>query len=142
MAAKIIPGVGETFNGYIPSLRKMLHVSIGVATANPDVTLSATGVYTIVDVTMPIVVHKVWFQTAEAWTTSATLTTGDTGSAARYSADTTTNVAATGAILIDGGLNTVPYVDAVGVDIEVTLGGTALLAGLTNIYIEYSELDD
>lgn len=142
MTAKIIPAAGEVFSGYIPAHRKLIHVSIGTATANPDITLSATGVYQVVDVTMPIVVFKVWFQTEEAWTTNATLTLGDTGSAARYSADTTTNVAATGAILIDGGLNTVPYVDSVGVDIEATLGGTALLAGLTHIYIEYAELND
>ncbi len=142
MAAKYIPGVGEVFSGYVPSHRKLIHVSIGTATANPDVVLGATGVYTLVNVTTPIVVHKVFFQTEEAWTSSATLTTGDTGSAARYSADTTTNVAATGAILIDGGLNTVPYVDSVGVNIEVTLGGATLAAGLTHIYIEYSELQD
>src|SRR5678815_3762276 len=92
MTKKYIPGEGEVFKGYIPAVKKIIHVSAGVASLNPDVVLSDTGVYEIVNVTMPIIVFQTWTQVEEAFTTSVTLTIGDTGSAARYGADTTMNL--------------------------------------------------
>lgn len=141
MAEKFIPEQGEIFKGYIPAVKKVLHVSLGVATANPDVVIGDTGVYELVSVAVPVIVFNSWTQVEEAFTTSVTVTLGDTGSAARYGVDTTMNPAATGAILVAGAL-TVPAVDAIGIPINATIGGATAAAGLMNVYIEYAELID
>lgn len=141
MTKKYIPGEGEIFKGYIPAVKKILHVSAGVATTNPDVVLGDTGVYEIVSVSMPIVVFNTWTQVEEAFTASVTLTIGDTASADRYGVDTTMNVAATGAVLVAGAL-TVPALDAVGIPINITQAGATAAAGLIHVYIEYAELND
>lgn len=142
MTAKVIPGEGEIFKGYVPAVRKVIHVSFGVSTANPDVAIGDLGVYQLVDVTMPIIVFNVWTQVEEAFTASVTATLGDTGSAARYGADTTINPAATGAILVNASALTVPVLDAVGIDLNVTIAGATAAAGLAHVYVEYAELND
>jgi len=143
MGAKHIPEVGEQFKGYIPGVRKIAHVSFGVASASPDVSVAeiAAGVQ-LIDVTVPVVVFGMWTQTEEAFTTSVTATIGDTGTADRYFADTTINPAATGAILIASTGLTVPYVDPNGLDITVDIGGATVAAGLCHVYVEYAELHD
>jgi hypothetical protein len=142
MSAKIIPGVGEVFKGYVPAVKKIAHVSFGVASASPDVAVGETGVYTLIDVTVPVVVFGLWTQTEEAFTSSVTATIGDTGGADRYIADTTANIASTGAVLIGSTGLTVPYIDPLGLDIDVTIGGATVAAGLTHVYVEYAELHD
>jgi hypothetical protein len=142
MTAKFIPGEGEIFKGFIPAVRKLLHVSFGVSSANPDVAVGETGVYNLVDVTVPIVVFALYTQTEEAFTASVTATIGDTGGADRYIADTTINPAASGAVLIAATGLSVPYVDPLGLNIDVTIGGATVAAGLTHVYVEYAELHD
>ena len=141
MASKNIPEVGEIFKGYIPAVKKVAHVSFGVASGNPDVAVGETGVYDLVNVTVPIIVFQTWTQVEEAFTTSVTATLGDTGSAARYGTDTGMNIAATGAIFVVGAI-TVPALDAAGIPISVTIGGATVAAGLAHVYIEYAELVD
>jgi len=141
MANKNIPEVGEIFKGYIPGVRKIAHVSFGVASASPDVSVGETGVYELVNVTVPVVVFQTWTQVEEAFTTSVTATIGDTGSAARYGNDTGMNIAASGAIFVIGAM-TVPALDATGIPINVTIGGATVAAGLAHVYIEYAELLD
>jgi len=142
MTAKFIPGVGQAFLGDIPAVKKVLHVSYGVSSANPDVVASDIGVVNLVDITVPVVIFGAWVQTEEAWTTSVTGTIGDTGGADRYFADTTINMAASGAILIASTGLTIPYVDPLGLNVDVTIGGATAAAGLTHVYIEYAELVD
>lgn len=142
MGAKSIPEVGEIFKGYIPAVKKVAHVSFGVASALPDVEVGEQAVYQLIDVTMPVVVFNVWTQVEEAFTASVTATIGDTGSAARYGADTTIAPASSGAVLVDASALSVPVVDAVGIDINVTIGGATVAAGLCHVYVEYAELDD
>lgn len=141
MTAKIIPGVGEVFKGYVPAVKKVIHVTFGVSSANPDVAVGETGVYPLVDVTVPVIVFQTWTQIEEAFTASVTTTIGDTGSAARYGTDTGINPASTGAVLVVGAI-TVPAVDSTGIDINVTVGGATVAAGLAHVYIEYAELHD
>lgn len=142
MGAKAIPEVGQRFLGDKPAARKVLHVSFGAATTSPDVTVLETGVYQLVDVTVPVIVFGVWTQTEEGFTTNATATIGDTGAADRYLADTTINPASTGAVLIASTGLTVPYIDPNGLDIDVTIGGSSVAAGLCHVYVDYAELLD
>jgi hypothetical protein len=143
MGAKHIPEVGEIFKGYIPGVRKVAHVSFGVASASPDVTVAEiAAAVQLVDVTVPVIVFGMWTQVEEAFTASVTATIGDTGGADRYFADTTINIAASGAILVSSTGLTVPYVDQTGLDITVDIGGATVAAGLCHVYIEYAELHD
>jgi hypothetical protein len=141
MGAKSIPEVGEIFKGYKPAVKKIAHVTFGVASASPDVSVDAIAEYVLVDVTMPIVVFQTWSQIEEAFSASVTASVGDSGSLARYNTDTGMNTAASGAVLVAGAL-TVPYVDPNGLDIKVNIGGATVSAGLAHVYIEYAELDD
>jgi hypothetical protein len=140
MTKKNIPGIGEQFSGYVPAVRKTLHVTFGADTT-ADVIVGETGVYELVNVDMPIIVFKTWSQVETAFTSSVTATVGDTGSAARYHTDTGMAPASSGAILVAGAVNTVPSV-LTAIPINVTIGGATVAAGLASIYIEYSELND
>ncbi len=142
MGAKNIPEVGEVFKGYIPAVRKVAHVSFGVASASPDVSVGEIAEYVLIDVTVPVVIFGLWTQVEEAFTTSVTATVGDSGTTDRYIADTTMNPAASGAILVSATGLSVPYVDASGLDIKVNVGGATVAAGLCHVYVEYAELAD
>jgi hypothetical protein len=141
MTEKHIPEEGEVFAGYVPAQRKVAHITVGSATTN-DVVVGETGVYTLVDVTEPIVVFGAWTQCATAFTTSVTLTIGDSTTADLYFADTTMNIASTGAVLIASTGLTVPYVYAAGQDILGTVAGATVAAGLLNVYLDYAVLAD
>jgi hypothetical protein len=139
--AKAIPEVGEIFKGYVPANRQVAHVTVGAATTN-DVVVGETGVYTLLDVNEPIVIFGAWTQCETAFTTSVTLTIGDTGSADRLFADTTMNIASSGAILIASTGLTVPYVQSAAQDIEGTIAGATVAAGLLHVYVDYAILKD
>jgi hypothetical protein len=141
MTAKSIPEIGEVFDGYVPAKREVLHVTVGSATT-ADVVVGDTGVYTLVSVNEPIIVFGVWTQTATAFTTSVTLTLGDSTTADLFLADTTMNIASTGAVLIASTGLTVPYVYAAAQDILGTVAGATVAAGLLNVYIDYAILAD
>ena len=142
MSAKVIPGVGEVFKGYVPAVKKVAHVSFGVASASPDVTVAEIASYQLIDVTVPIIVFGIWTQVEEAFTSSVTATLGDSDGADRYIADTTMNPAATGAVLVGATGLSVPYILNSGLDIEVAVGGATVAAGLAHVYVEYAELHD
>jgi hypothetical protein len=95
-----------------------------------------------VKVTEPIMVFGAWTETATAFTTSVTLTVGDSTTADLFFADTTMNIASTGAVLIRDTGTTVPYVYAAAQDILGTIAGATVAAGLLNVYIEYYVLAD
>ena len=139
--AKYIPGVGEVFKGYIPAEVQMAKVTFGAATT-ADVVVGDTAVYTLWTVTRPIVVFGLWAQTETAWTTSVTATIGDSTTADLFLADTTMNIASTGAVLIASTGLTVPYVYSAGQDILLDVNGATAAAGLTNVYIQYAILED
>lgn len=141
MTSKQIPAEGEIFNGYVPAKRELLHVTVGAATT-ADVVVGETGVYTLVDVTEPIVVFGLWTQTETAFTTSVTLTIGDSTTADLFIADTTMNIASTGAVLIAATGLTVPYVYAAAQDILGTIAGATVAAGLLHVYVDYAILAD
>jgi hypothetical protein len=142
MGAKAIPEVGQRFLGDKPAAQKLLHVSFGVSSASPDVAVAETATYTLVDVTVPIVVTGLWVQVEEAFTSSVTVTLGDTGGADRYIADTTANIASTGAVLIAATGLSVPYLNSTPLDIEAVIAGATVAAGLAHVYVEYYELQD
>jgi hypothetical protein len=143
MGAKAIPEVGQRFLGDKPATRKLLHVSFGVSSASPDVTVAETATYQLVDITVPAVITALWTQVEEAFTSSVTATIGDSDGADRYIADTTINPASSGAILVSATGLTVPYVTPSSpLDIEVVIGGATVAAGLAHVYVEYYELQD
>jgi hypothetical protein len=142
MGAKAIPEVGQRFLGDKPATRKLLHVSFGVSSASPDVAVLETGVYQLVDVNVPVVIFGMWTQTEEGFTTNATATIGDTGGADRYFSDTTINPASTGAVLIGSTGLSVPYIDPTPLNIDVTIAGSSVAAGLCHVYVDYAELQD
>ncbi len=139
--AKYIPGEGEVFKGYVPANRQLAKVTIG-ASSDADVQVGETGVYTIVNVSEPIVVFGMWTQTETAFTTSVTLTLGDSTTADLFFSDTTMNIAATGAVLIASTGLTVPYVYGAAQNIEGTIAGATVAAGLLNVYVDYAILKD
>lgn len=143
MTIKHIPEEGENFDGYVPGKVEVAHVSFGVSTASPDVTIGdiAAGVV-LIDVTRPIVVFGLWTQVEEAFTASVTATIGDTTTADRFLADTTINPAGTGAVLVASTGLTVPFVYAAGQDITVDIGGATAAAGLCHVYVQYAILED
>ncbi len=141
MTRKQIPAEGETFPGWIPAKRELLHVTVGSA-STADVQVGETGVYELVDVTEPIIVFGAWTQTETAFTTSVTLTVGDSTTADLFFSDTTMNIASSGAVLIASTGLTVPYVYAAGQDILGTVAGATVAAGLLHIYLEYAVLAD
>lgn len=141
MTAKHIPEENQVFNGYVPAKRELLHVTVGAA-STADVQVGETGVYTLVDVTEPIVVFGAWTQTETAFTSSVTLTIGDSTTADLLFADTTINPASSGAVLIASTGLTVPYVYAAAQDILGTIGGATVAAGLVHVYVDYAILAD
>lgn len=141
MTNKAIPEVGQTFVGDVPSVQKLLHVTVGSATTN-DVVVGEVAVSTIVDVTVPIVITAMWTQVEVAFTSSVTLDIGDSGSAARFTSDTTINSAASGAVLVAATGLAVPYINSTPDDILITVAGATVAAGLLHVYIEYYELQD
>lgn len=138
MAKKFIPQEGEVYSG--PGVKKVLHVTYGPDTA-ADVSVTDCGVYTLVDVGQPIIVHSAKAFIETAFTASVTSTLGDTASAARYMdatamGDTTVDTA------LQGDSLAAPFWDTAGIDINVTVAGAVPLVGLAHVFIEYSEYVD
>jgi hypothetical protein len=142
MSVKLIPARGEMLGSAGEGVRKVAHVTLGVATTLADVVIGDTNVYQLFDVSEPIVVFNCWTQVEEAFTTSVTITIGDTASAARFNSDTTINPAATGAVLVTGSGLSVPYVMSTPIDINADVNGATAAAGLLHIYLEYAVLSD
>jgi len=140
MVAKIIPGGGEIFKGYVPAVKKTLHVTYGPSTT-ADVLTTDCGVYNLVDVNMPVLVWtvKAWIETA--FTAAVTSTIGDTASAERYMAaatigDTTVDTA------LQADTLSAPFWDTLGLNINAVVAGAVPAVGLAHIFVEYNELDD
>lgn len=138
---KAIPEVGEVFTGYVPAKRELAHLTIGAATT-ADIVVGETGVYTLVDVTEPIVVFGVWTQCETAFTTSVTLTIGDSTTADLFMSDTTMNIASSGAVWIRDTGTTVPYQYAAAQDILGTIAGATVAAGLLHVWVDYAIIGD
>ncbi len=140
MTAKFIPGEGETFKGYVPAIRKLLHVTFGPDTTC-DVITTDCGTYTLVDVNMPVIVWscKAWIETA--FTASVTTTIGDSADVDRYmNAGTIGDTTADTALQADS--LDAPFWDTAGLDIQAVIAGAVPAAGKGSLFIEYSELDD
>ena len=142
MTVKHIPEEGEFFSGYVPVKVQTAHVTIGAATTNDVVLAEIAAGVPIFNVTRPIVVYGLWTQTEIAFTSSVTLTVGDTTTADRFIADTTMNPASTGAVLIASTGLSVPYVYSAAQDITVDVGGATVAAGLAHVYLQYAILED
>lgn len=138
---KAIPEVGEVFNGYVPAKRQLTHLTIGAATTS-DIVVGETGVYTLVDVTEPIVVFGLWTQCETAFTTSVTLTIGDSTTADLFMADTTMNIASSGAVWIRDTGTTVPYQYAAAQSLLGTVAGATVAAGLLHVWVDYAIIGD
>lgn len=136
-----IPAEGEFFSGYVPAKRQLAHVSFGVSSADPDVVMNDTATYQLFAMDRPCIIFGAWVQTEEAWTTSVVATIGDTTTADWIIADTTMNMAATGAVLI-ASTNALPKIFATAQDINVAMSGAAAAAGLTHVYLDYAVLED
>jgi hypothetical protein len=137
-----IPDVGEPIVVGQASPTFIAKVTVGSATTN-DITVGEIATHTLFAVDETALIMHVWTQVNTAFTSSVTLDIGDTGSAARFTSDTTINPAATGAVLVaDTGL-TVPYVFSVtDGGILLTVGGATVAAGQADVYIEYALLRD
>ena len=141
MTVRNIPAIGEQFKGYVPAVRQLHKITIGFD-STADIQVGDTGVYKLVKVTEPIVVFGMWTQCATAFTTSVTMTIGDSTTAALFFDDTTMNIASTGAVLIRDTGTTVPVSYSAAADLEITVAGATVAAGLLNVYIDYAILED
>lgn len=136
-----IPGIGEQFTGYVPADRRLLKVSVGASSNNPDVPVLETGEYALVSVSRPIVVFGAWTQVSEAFSASVTATIGDSDGTSRFFDDTTIAPLATGAVLVGSTGLTVPYAYGAAQDLKITIGGASVAAGLVNVYLDYAIVD-
>jgi hypothetical protein len=132
-----IPAVGEVFKGYVPATRQLRKITLGSAATN-DVVLGDTGVYTVADVSEPIVVFGIYTQVETAVTSSVTITLGDSDGAARFFDSATIAPQSTGAVLVASTGLTVPYVYATAQDILATVAAATVAAGLVNVWIDYA----
>ena len=132
-----IPAVGEVFKGYVPSTRQLRKITLGAASTN-DVPVGDTGAYVLADVSEPIAVFGVYTQIETAFTSSVTITVGDSDAADRFHASGTILPQSTGAVLIASTGLTVPYVYASAQDILATVGAATVAAGLVNVWIDYA----
>ena len=135
-----IPEVGDYVAG-APAPVQVAHVTVGASTT-ADVVVGDLGAYVLLNVDEPVMITKIYTQIETAFTASVTVDIGDSGSAARYTSDTTILPQATGAVLLgDTGL-TVPYLNVTPDDILVTIGTATVAVGLLNVYVEYVLLRD
>lgn len=142
MAYKNIPEIGEFIpSTMVPAGRRVLHVTAGAATTNPDVVLGDIAVNTLVHVTEPIIVFNMWTQVEEAFTSSV-INLGDTGNTSLFDSDTTILSGSTGAVLIGATGLAVPYVYAAGQDLVVEVATATVSTGLVDVYIDYAVLED
>lgn len=139
--ARYIPEVGEVFNGNVPAPVKLHKITVGSDTT-ADIVVGSTGEYVLATVTRPVAIYGMWTQTETAFTASVTLTLGDSTTTDRYFADTTIAPASTGAVLVASTGLTVPYVYSAAQDLKVTVAGATVAAGLCNVYIQYSVIED
>jgi hypothetical protein len=137
-----IPETGEPLVIGSAAPTQLRHVTVGPATTN-DIVLSEISTATLFDVDEPVLLLHMWTQVEEGFGASATLDIGDTGSAGRFTSDTTIVPNTTGAILVaDTGL-AVPYVFSVlDNGITIALGGASASAGILHVYLEYALLRD
>lgn len=147
MSAKMIPAEGEVFVGHVPAVRKLAHVTVGVASNSPDVTLTGEvgQVATLFDVNVPIVVTKFWTQVTDGFLTdTAAVAFGDSDDIDRFIdvVQATTVGIATGAVLVDATGLSVPYVYAAAQDIQAVTETASFANGLIHVYMEYYELND
>ena len=137
MANKFIPQEGEPFTG--PGVKKVLHVTYGPDTA-ADVSATDCGVFTLVDVTVPVIVWSAKAFIETAFTAAVTTTVGDSASAERY-----LSAASMGDTVVDTALQAdtlaAPFWDTAGLDIQAVVAGAVPAAGLGHIFVEYSEFD-
>jgi len=140
MTAKSIPEVGEVYVGDVPATKRLLHVTYGPG-SGADVVTADSGVFTLVDVTVPVMVWSVKYWVETAFTASVTSAIGDTASADRYLAtgtagDTTVDTA------LQADTLAAPFWDTAGLDINVTIAGATPAAGLAHVFVEYTPLAD
>ena len=155
--AKTIPAVGEAFLGDNPYAMKVMKFKVGLASASPDVAITADTLEVLVklvDIPAGTLVHEVSWFVEEAFAASATITIGDTDNAAGYAAaadivctlkDTqitnhrslfTTLVPGSAAVGYQGGRL---YGVSNGMAINlVTSWDTAPAAGILDVFIAYS----
>jgi hypothetical protein len=136
MTKKYIPGVGETFTGHVPGVKKVLHVTYGPDTA-ADVSVTDCGTFELVNVNHPIIVWSVKAFIETAFTASVTATIGDCDDTDRYMAagtiaDTTVDTA------LQGDSLAAPFWDTTGLNIDAVIAGATPAVGLAHIFVEYS----
>lgn len=141
MAKIKLPPVGSWGNGQQVQIAGPY--TLGSSTDN-DVVLSSTGVYSIADVEAGVMIHDIKARTNTAFTSTATLTIGDSDAADGFFADTDLIVASSDAVGVfktsmaasqtysPGKL----YVTAQ--DLEATVGTATVDAGQIELYIMYS----
>ena len=139
MAAVNIPAIGDYVIGKANHWQ-MAHVTVGFDTTN-NVVVGDTNIYVIFEVDRQLLIERVWTQTETAFTTSVTMTIGDTTTLDRFMADTTMNPAATGAVLIADTLAVAVLQPAGGQDIVIDLNGATVAAGVLHVYMKYSIVD-
>ena len=155
--AKYIPAKGEPFSGDNPYVMKTMKFKCGLASASPDVTITADTLEVLVKVvSIPAgtLVHEVSWFVEEAFTAGVTVDIGDSDDTDGYAGDTdiictvadtqimnfrqlfSTLVPVVGAVGYHGGRL---YGVSNGMDINLTTSQTnAQAAGILDIFIMYS----
>jgi hypothetical protein len=145
MGALVIPQIGEVYTGTNPAVMKVAKVTFGASSGNPDVAVSAIGTYELLTVPAGCLVIGCDTRVKEAFLgASATFAIGDSDSGVWKVAGT---LASTGVTLTKS--TTSSIFDATGGGdgkvydaeqvISVTVGDTAVTAGLAEVYVKYVE---
>lgn len=136
MGTNSIPSEGEGL--VVPSVPvQWKHITVGAATTN-DVVVGEIATAVLAPVAEPIIVLGLYTQVETAFTSSVTITIGDSTTADRYLADTTINPAASGAVLVASTGLSVPFAYSAAQDLTLTVGGATVAAGLLHVYIQYA----
>ena len=143
--AKSIPYVGEPVLDGFPALVKTAKVTFGAASGDPDVDLSATGTYNLITLPANCVVLGVRTNIHEAFTTSVTITIGDSDDLDGYCTDTTLKpdtAVTTGVLTTGGGAQTNGRSYSASQPIQAVVGGTDVLAGFGSLFVTYAMAAD
>jgi len=153
MALKTLHGgTGEAYIGENPAPRKLVKITMGALAG--DVLATAQTTYNLFKITDSIIVTNMMCYTPVAWTTSVTITVGDSVAADGWlkSAKIAPQTAVTSGILLQNSQLSTIDTDACGklyvgtaaspLYIFATIGGATPAAGQTIFYIEYYEANN
>jgi hypothetical protein len=137
---KSIPYVGETYLGDFPAPMKVARVTFGFS-SDDDVPMAAQGVYDLITLPANAVVLSAKTIVKTAFTSSVTITIGDSDDADGWSASATIapqTAVSTGILTSGGGAYAAGKIYSASQPLQATVGGANVAAGEGELFIQYA----